>query len=223
MQNLVLHKVNFTAEAVFDYEFCLIPDHGKFDESDTDWNKPCIHETPLVHFRKVRNEIKQELEEYIQRHSTIGNRHYFRVRHYDEQTRMWLTLFVKRSHRFANMQTWDVVGIIDDEYFSHDDEEFGVYREWYDMKFDKHQQDIVLILRLEHALEMNYQKQEEVWENEYKLKNGYNFARRFESKERIARVSAQLGKTRNARKQLESDIRILESRLRDARGKTRIY
>jgi hypothetical protein len=217
MDNLTLHKVNFTPEAVFDYEFCLIPDIAQFDESDTDWNKPCIHETPLVHFHKIKSEIKNELEEFIQRHSSIGNRHYFRVTHWDEQSKTWLMLFVKRGHRFASMRTWDVVGIIDAEYFCEDAEDWGIYREWYDFKFDKHRQDIVMVLRLEPLMRNVEFGIKEALEIEYYLRDTRRWAHRH-AKKRVKELTQKLKSLVKIREQLESYKRILAERLRIAKG-----
>jgi len=219
MAELILHKVNFTPEAVFDYEFCLIPDTAPFDESDTDWNKSCIHETPLVHFYKIKTELKTELEEYIQRHSTIGKRHYFRVTHYDEQSRTWLMLFIKRGDRFGIMQTWDVVGIIDSEYFDTDDEEFGVYREWYNFKFENHRQDIVMVLRLEPMMKQVKFGIEEAENIGYYIRETRKWAHRHD-KARVKELTQKLKSLAKIREQLGSCQRVLEERLRFAEGKS---
>jgi len=145
----LIHKVLITEEATFDYENCLVfvsyPEYNFVHAEDYDpkhadeirehnianWQAEEQYEIPLVRIPKM--EIKRELEEFIQNHSTIKNRHYFYTQHYDEQLG-WMVLFVKKATRISIMQNWEVVGICRSMDWDEDSEEEGRHRAWYSTK-----------------------------------------------------------------------------------------
>jgi len=130
----ILHKVLITEEAVFDFENSLIEIHNPADwETDNDWRIESKHDLPLARMPKL--EIKRELEEYIQGHSTIRHRHYFFTQHYDD-TLGWIVLFVKKTTRIGPMQNWEVVGICRSMDWDEESEDRGWHRSWYETKFE---------------------------------------------------------------------------------------
>jgi hypothetical protein len=130
VEEFVLHKVAITAEAVFDYEHCLLLRHYPADKCDTNWQKDSIYDLPLVVFPK--QEIKAELEGYIQNHSKHKSQYYFRVRYLDDNFNQPLMFFIKRGERQSIMQHWFVVGICLADCWTEDDEEDGIIRAWYE-------------------------------------------------------------------------------------------
>jgi len=214
---LTLHKINFTVEAVHDYEFDLFPCNEEFNENDTDWREPCIWETPLVHFYKVRNELKNDFEEYIQRTVKLHEKQYFRLSQYDDQSSTWLMFFIKRGSRIGAMQIWNVVGINDAYYWDEDDEEEGRYREWYNTSIT----------------ELPTYDWVEIWRHEQKIKSlevEFDNAqeRRLEIDEELLgkRGTQKLLQEREQnlrlREQLKSDLRVYEERLRELKITHRI-
>ena len=160
MEELVLHKVAFTDEAVFDYEHCLIYGDYPPQDYDIDWQKPCMWDEPF--FRFPKQEIKAELEEYIQRHNTIKYKHYFRVRHYDEQHEDWLLLFIRQGKRVGKIQDWTVVGICYEYDFCEEMEEDGINRAWYETKItDLPNDDWVEELRIRQQIETEESEKDE--------------------------------------------------------------
>jgi len=153
MEELVIHKVAFTEEAVFDYEHCLrfveYPPYSFIDLAEYDeryheemrnlnakwWEEDEQFELPQARFPKA--EIKAELEEYIQHHSKHKHQYYFRVRWLDEQHNRELMLFIKRSEKISIMQNWTVVGICVASEWTEDLEEDGLVRSWYETKLNE--------------------------------------------------------------------------------------
>ena len=132
MEELVIHKVAFAAEAVFDYEHCLIERRYPADENDTDWRLDSKHDLPLVILPKA--EMKAELEEYIQNHSKHKYKHYFRVRYLDDNFDRELMLFIYRDAKISIMQNWTVKAICFADCWTEDDEEEGRIRSWVETK-----------------------------------------------------------------------------------------
>ena len=155
MEELTLHKVAFTEEAIFDYEHCLIM-----------LDNPSEDDLPL--FRFPKQEIKAELEEYIQGHSTHKNKHYFRVRHYCEQMDADLLLFIKRGWKLGTMQNWTVVGICWEWDWTEDMEDDGIIRAWYETKItDLDDTDWVEEMRLRQREDEAELKKDEKERNYY--------------------------------------------------------
>jgi len=132
VEDLVIHKVAFTEESVFDYEHGIITRTYPAEENDTDWRLDDKNDIPLVRFPK--GEIKEELEEYIQHHSRYKHSYYFRVRWFCEKLNRELMLFVKRGVRISIMQNWTVMGICTAADWTEDLEEDGHIRAWYETK-----------------------------------------------------------------------------------------
>jgi hypothetical protein len=156
-----LHKVTISEEAVFDYEHCLIV-----------LERPSEDDLPLFRFPK---EIKAELEEYIQCHSRVKHKHYFRVRHYDENLGDYLMLFVKKSWKMATMQNWTVVGICFECDWDEEAEEDGIIKNWYDTKINKDEID-----KTDWVEEMRIRQEIETEENEKDEKERKRYARLFD-------------------------------------------
>ena len=166
MDELILHKVVSTDEAVFDYEHGLVTGEYPPAEYDTDWRKPCMWDEPFFYFPK--REVQAELEEFIQRHSTIKHKHYFKVRHHDEKIDEWLLLFVKRGKRVGATQNWTVVGICYEYDWCEDLEEEGIIRAWYETKItDLPATDWVEELRISQQIEAEEQEKDEKEQNNY--------------------------------------------------------
>ncbi|MCL2555427.1 MAG: hypothetical protein FWE03_00210 [Firmicutes bacterium] len=223
MKNLVLHKVNITAEAVFDYEQCLFmrePTTCKNCPSKCggDWNKPCPQDEPTLKFPKA--EYRRELEEYIFRHRHIKNNHYFRCKYLDEQTGETLLLFILKRKLVAYVQNWDVVGIIRADEWCEEKEEDGVYRNWYTTRInDPSEYDWVVEYRIKKELEAVEEKLEEVYKFEFKQERQCEHNRRFDKKN-AKKSQARLAETKCVRAELESRKAILKERIKRLTGKT---
>lgn len=201
-----LHKVTISEEAKFDYEHCLIV-----------LENPGEDDLPLFRFP---NEIKAELEEYIQNHSKNKSKHYFRVRHYDEKMEDYLLLFVKRSWKMATMQNWTVVGICFEYDWDEELEEDGFYRNWYETKInDLAKDDWVEAKRIRAEMESLIAELEEIEEIEHEFKKQQEHDRRFGTKG-TKRVQAQPKQVASRREWVKSELRILKERLRTAESKT---
>ena len=137
MEELTLHKVTFSEEAIFDYEHCMfVPkDYSPYKPNMTadDWVSYERYELPIVIF-KTKREIQLELEEYIQRHNRVKHQHYFKVRHWDDVLEDWILLFIRRGWKLSTMQNWTVVGICYEYDWNEDAEEDGLIRAWCDTK-----------------------------------------------------------------------------------------
>jgi hypothetical protein len=83
-----------------------------------------------------KREIKEELEEYIQHHSKIKHKHYFRVCWCDEKFDRQLMLFIRRGDRFSIMQNWTVMAICPAEDWTEDLEEGGIIKFWYETQIN---------------------------------------------------------------------------------------
>ena len=145
----VIHKVNITEEAEFDVE-CM--------------NAPSI-------FNK--KETKHELEYYITTQKKVQNKCYFRVTDYIGETK--IMYFIKKGHRFGNMQVWNVVGICQAKYWDEEMEECGIIRGWYETKLnpEKHEQDWVVLLRERQIIEERDRELDERQQKRYKELFGY--------------------------------------------------
>lgn len=115
----IVHRIQFSEEAVFDYEHVLVVAKYPKCEFDFDWQVPSKYDEPQIKLNRII--IKAEIEEYIQRHSKRNYVNFFRVRHYDEQLGQWIMLFIKRDRKTENYQYWVVYGIcFADDYIIED-------------------------------------------------------------------------------------------------------
>lgn len=109
MRENLIHKVHITPEAVFDYEETL--------ELGT----------------LPKNEIKAELEEYIDyitKSGYLNRTTYHKCKYYDEHSDRMLMLFIYKAERFGIMQTWEVKGICIADEWNETLEDEGIIRQW---------------------------------------------------------------------------------------------
>ena len=123
MEEYIIHRVGISKEAKFDYALIfnlLVGDFG----SDLPPN-----------FRLDKN-IKNELELYITLNKKVWYKRYFRTTYIHEEIGKNLMFFIKQRQRFANMQSWEIVGICEAEDYNEDLEECGQIRAWYETKIE---------------------------------------------------------------------------------------
>ena len=226
MRELILHTVNLTPEAVFDYEHCLLMRERTTCENCTakcggDWNKPCPREAPTLVMPKA--EYKRELEEYIQRSDYLKYRHYFRCKYLDENTGVMLMLFILRRQKLGYKQFWDVVGIMPADEWDEEKEEEGVYRSWYNGRItNTADYDWIEEYRLKQELSAIEQKLEEVYKSEFKQSKRAEHDRRFDKKN-VARSQNKLDEIISTREELESRRRVLKSKLKAFASAARVF
>jgi len=226
MRDLILHKVNLTPEAVFDYEHCLLVRKKTACENcmskcGGDWNKPCSQEAPTLVMPKA--EYKRELEEYIQRNDSLKHRHYFRCKYLDKETGVMLMLFILRRQKFGLMQVWDMVGIMPAAEWCEEKEEDGVYRSWYNGRIaGTAEYDWVEEYRIKQELSAIEQKLEEVYADEYDQEWRAEHDRRFNQKN-AKKSQTKLDKIRGTREKLESDQRIFKERHKRFKNKAGVF
>lgn len=122
----LIHKVNISPEAVFDYEECITL--GKLDKYT----------------------LKNELEEYIGLNDRLREKHYFHCKYYDDNLGQMLRVFVYRKNRLGLMQLWEIAGICQAEHWDEDIEDEGIVKSWLNTKIDitlESKYDWVLALR----------------------------------------------------------------------------
>ena len=226
MRDLTLHKVNLTPETVFDYEYCLRMRQRMSCENCTskcggDWSILCPNDAPTLVMPKA--EYKRELEEYIQRSERHKHKHYFRAVYLDERTGETLMLFMRRGQKFSLMQTWDVVGIMPASEWNEEDEDDGVYRNWYNTRITAATDyDWVEEYRTRQELEAVEQKLEEVYKLEHKQQRRAEHDRKFDKKT-VKKSQAQLVATRSTRKRIESERTVFKERYRRIKSKAGIF
>jgi hypothetical protein len=149
----VIHTVNITDAAVFDYEYCLIDPPYKVS-----W-KHCIRaakgnrakafeiaerfDEPLI--KLDQRKLKTEVGEYIGYLYSAGRIPwwgYFRADYEDDATGEQLKLFIKKGQSFRLMQNWDIVGICKAEDWTEDDEYDGRIRAWYTSEYYGQEQEV---------------------------------------------------------------------------------
>lgn len=111
----VIHKLNITAEAVFDLTECL----------------------GLTRFDKQT--LKRETEEYItrqERTECIPWWDYFRCDYIDEDSGWRLKLFIYKRARLGLMQYWDLAGVCLAEEWTQEAEDDGLIRVWLQSKVE---------------------------------------------------------------------------------------
>jgi len=111
----VIHKINITTEAKFDFVDCL----GLRDFDG--------------------RAFKRETEEYINHQAKAGRipwYGYFRADYIDEDSGRRLKLFFYRGEQFGTMQTWDLKGVCDAGDWTEDAEESGSVRAWLETKIE---------------------------------------------------------------------------------------
>ncbi len=106
--------INFPPESTFDYEEVLE-----------------LGRTP-------RQDIAKELTEYITIRMEEQKRvnWYFNIKYFDEKNNTMLRLFVKQKGELAGRIVWNVVGVIKEEDFDEEMEEYGQNKFWYDTKIN---------------------------------------------------------------------------------------
>ena len=109
MQNNLIHKIQITSGAKFDYEECM--------------------ELGIL----PKTEIKNSVEEYLYLRQLNGEifKHYFKVKFFDEATNKMLILFIKKSAEFLSMLIWRITGICAEEDYVEELEYLGINRNWY--------------------------------------------------------------------------------------------
>ena len=110
---VIINKVNITAEAVFDYSESL--GLGLLD----------------------KHKLKVEVEEYINRQNRSGRLlrdNYFRCRWHDEDSGQTLMLFLYRGERMSIIQNWDLAGVCLANDWDEDLEAAGLVRLWLEKK-----------------------------------------------------------------------------------------
>jgi len=118
--DVLIFKVRITAEAVFDYEDDL---GGNMSFS-----------TPFG--TSVKNDIKQQVEEFMLYSQRYRHRPYFKLPYIDEISGERLLLFFRAKERYGCMQMLDLVGITREEYWDADLEECGQIKVWLDSPID---------------------------------------------------------------------------------------
>jgi len=127
----LIHKVNISPEAVFDYEECI--GLGKLDKYT----------------------LKNELEEYIGLNDRLREKHYFHCKYYDDILGQMLRVFVYRKNRLGLMQLWEIAGICQAEHWDEDIEDDGKVRAWLKTGIEYLQggEDWVVALRVNKILQ----------------------------------------------------------------------
>ena len=118
--DVLIYKVRITAEAVFDYE------------EDLGGNMQFV--TPFG--TTVKNDIKQQSEEFIQNTKRLHHKPYFRVPYIDEISGERLLLYFRQKERNAIMQTVELTGISRACDWDEELEECGLIRTWLNTKTD---------------------------------------------------------------------------------------
>jgi hypothetical protein len=139
----VIHEVNITEEAVFDYD-CLYDDRKQeswgailkknggnlavtFEYYDK-YDKPCG--------KFDTKTLQAELEEYIG-YMTAADLipwwGYFRADYCDEASGEMLKLFIRKGKLVGARQYWDLVGLMRAEDWTDELEDDGRIREWYNI------------------------------------------------------------------------------------------
>jgi len=107
--DLLIHKINITDEAKFDYETSISPN-----------------------FCFIQKDLKEQLETYIQHNLKLWYKHYFRLKYYDEISDNYLMIFIKPDKVLLSMKMWKVIGICLYDNWNEDLEEDGQIRSWLD-------------------------------------------------------------------------------------------
>ena len=139
--DLLIHKINITDEAKFDYETSISPN-----------------------FCFIQKDLKEELEFYIQQNKKIQNKIYLRLKFFDEISNNYLMLFIRKSFRnFSTMRIWNVVGICKTDDWNEDFEEEGYIKSWLDTSLtpNPNEEDWVEVLRFRQVEEERLRKIDE--------------------------------------------------------------
>lgn len=128
MEEYLLHKVVFSEEAIFDYENCLINKKYEIDEEDTDWRIESEFDLPLVILPK--QEMKKEIEEFIQTNKSKQHKHYLYMKYFDEQLQIMLMMFIKKGSKQSIIQNWTIIGICEANTWCEEMEIEGMIRNW---------------------------------------------------------------------------------------------
>jgi hypothetical protein len=134
----VINKVRVTAEAAFDYKYCL-QSYGS--------DPPALD----------RQSIKQDLEQYINGQTKNGRLvydRYFRCKWFDEQSGQMLMCFLYRGEKYGIMQEWNLSGLCQEGDWSEDAESDGSIRHWLKQKITDltDEDDWVVACRLKQIL-----------------------------------------------------------------------
>ena len=123
MGEFVLHKINITTEAKFDYadifNLFVVVDGESFLPS-----------------KLQLSELKKEVETYIQYNENYWHKHYFKVKYLEERTNKMILVFIRKSYKISNMQIWDIVGFCDERSWNEEMEEFGTVKSWLNTKVE---------------------------------------------------------------------------------------
>lgn len=123
MEDYILHKVNITNEAKFDYASIF----GLLEIIDEESFLPSRFQIPY---------IKADLEYFIQTNKQYWSKSYFKVKFLEEQTNTMLYVFVRPGIKLWKMKMWDIVGFCVADDWNEDLEEMGAIKGWLDTKIE---------------------------------------------------------------------------------------
>lgn len=176
MDKIVLHYVQITENAQFDYENALFwKKYPKFETlDDNDWRIESKYDQPLVIMPKV--EFRKELSDYIQFNKKLWNKTYIRATYYDESIDRMLMCFIIRGEKVGYTQYWNLVGICRADRWDEDLEEDGVIRGWYttDINPTGDCYDWVLAKRIQEENEEKERQREEAEREKYERMFEFN-------------------------------------------------
>ena len=215
MGETIMHKVDFTHEAAFDYEQAIVNcDFSDiFDQrTDNDWQTRDVHDAPFESFNA--REIKRDLEEYITHHSKAATFNYWRARHWCGKYERWLLLFIKRGELKNGEQRWIVLGICNERDWDEDAEHDGRIRNWYRTKIAdlNENEDWVEALHERRAIEDLEEELDEIKDELWELRREIKIERSFKGD--IADLHSRYKQNLERRKQLEFDIATKRGRIR---------
>ena len=157
-----IHKLIVSEEAKFDYAEMTNMLVGDFGDD-------------LPPNFQIDTNIIEEVELYITNNRRVWYKHYLRLTYIDENTGTTYMLFILRKNydETEYTQNWEVVGILESQYWDEDLEECGQIRAWYNTKINDlgKERDWVLEMYAYKILD----KLEEIYE--IGGKDGYIFAR----------------------------------------------
>jgi len=110
-----INKIIITAEAEFDYE------------------------KDLIRMRMPKNEIKKELEEYIDNmrlNDKLQCDRYFRVKYYCEKIDQYILFYIYKAEKFGTMQIYRLCGVSSIYDWNEAIEEDGKIRNWLETRIE---------------------------------------------------------------------------------------
>jgi len=234
MRTEVINKIEITEEAAFDYECCI----GRRSQPLW-WDLLAVSgDNPAKAFkiaewfdqplRKLdKRKLKAETEEYINRMNGGGRllyENYFRCKWYDEQTGLMLMLFLYRAAKMSVMQYWDLKGICPADDWTEDAEEDGLIRVWIESPITNLncEYDWVEEMRLRQEIGKIEEELDKIYDKEWKQYKRCEHERRFNPKG-TKNAQAQLADIADARKRLESELRISKLRLKGYQSASGAY